>query len=265
MGSAAAEGWPGMWCNCDACHRARSAGGKNIRSRSGALVDDTLKLDLSPDTYMQALRDNLDLSRVTDLLITHAHSDHLAANELGFHTPPFAHDNPALHVWGGERAIEVVRATTSRWPEQEARLHVLTAFEPVHLADGTYVMPLEASHARDSSPLNFIIRRDGKTLFYGMDSGWFPEASWQAHAGHRFDVVIIDCTMGNLPPSSGHGTLTEAAQIKERMLAEGTAHAETLFVANHFSHNIQLLHHEIEKCFADTGIVVGYDGMVIDV
>jgi|LSQX01.1.fsa_nt_gb phosphoribosyl 1,2-cyclic phosphate phosphodiesterase len=265
MGSAAAEGWPGLWCNCDVCQRAHAVGGKSIRSRSGALIDDTLKVDLCPDTYMQARRDGLDLSRVTDILITHAHNDHLAVNELAYNTPPYAHDNPPVHVWGGERVIEKVKSATSRWPDQENRLHVLKPFQPVYLRDGTYVMPLEASHAADSSPLNFIIRRGDKTLLYGLDSGWYPEASWQAHAGHFFNVVIIDCTMGNLLRSSGHGTFSEAVQIKERMLAEGTADSSTIFVANHFSHNIKLLHHEIEEWFAGTGFIVGYDGLVLEV
>lgn len=34
LGTAAAEGFPGMFCNCTACERARKAGGKNIRTRS---------------------------------------------------------------------------------------------------------------------------------------------------------------------------------------------------------------------------------------
>jgi len=59
LGSAAAEGWPALWCTCDNCRRARAVGGKNIRSRSGAIVDGVIKLDLCPDTYMQALRDGI--------------------------------------------------------------------------------------------------------------------------------------------------------------------------------------------------------------
>ncbi|HHT26105.1 MAG TPA: hypothetical protein GXZ82_02495 [Firmicutes bacterium] len=97
-----------------------------------------------------------------------------------------------------------------------------------------------------------------------MDSGWHPEESWAAHAGHVFDIVIIDCTNGNAGTWWGHGSVGEAIEIKNRMLAEGTAHANTQFVVNHFSHNGGLLHHELEELLAGTGILVGYDGMIIE-
>ena len=47
LGTAAAEGWPAAFCNCDGCRAARRLGGRNIRTRSQALVDDALLLDLS--------------------------------------------------------------------------------------------------------------------------------------------------------------------------------------------------------------------------
>ena len=39
LGTAAAEGFPALFCQCENCKRARELGGRNIRSRSQALVD----------------------------------------------------------------------------------------------------------------------------------------------------------------------------------------------------------------------------------
>ena len=50
FGTAAAEGWPALFCGCDACRRAREAGGRNIRTRSQALIDDKLLIDFPADT-----------------------------------------------------------------------------------------------------------------------------------------------------------------------------------------------------------------------
>ena len=50
LGTAAAEGWPAVFCRCEACEEAARRGGKNIRTRSQALVNDDLLLDLPPDT-----------------------------------------------------------------------------------------------------------------------------------------------------------------------------------------------------------------------
>ena len=54
-GTAAGEAWPGVFCSCALCQRARVLGGKNIRTRSQALIDDDLLLDLPPDNYLHTL------------------------------------------------------------------------------------------------------------------------------------------------------------------------------------------------------------------
>ena len=55
LGTAAAEGWPAVFCNCDHCHRAKKAGGRNIRTRSQALINDDLLIDFPSDSYHHAL------------------------------------------------------------------------------------------------------------------------------------------------------------------------------------------------------------------
>jgi len=84
LGTAAAEGWPGTFCNCTACRSARALGGKDIRTRSQAIVDGELLLDLPCDTYFHMLRGSLDLSAVRWLLVTHSHTDHFYPSELIF-------------------------------------------------------------------------------------------------------------------------------------------------------------------------------------
>ena len=52
LGTCAAEGFPAMFCQCPVCEKAREKGGKNIRTRSQAVIDDTLLIDFPADTYM---------------------------------------------------------------------------------------------------------------------------------------------------------------------------------------------------------------------
>ena len=107
LGTAAAEGWPALFCNCEACRRAREKGGKNIRTRAGTLIDDQLLIDFSADTYGNALRFGLDLSRIHTLLVTHDHEDHLYAEDLGTRYTWFAHldarSPETLLVYGNDR------------------------------------------------------------------------------------------------------------------------------------------------------------------
>ena len=48
LGTAAAEGWPAVFCQCDACKAGKEMGGKNIRTRSSVLIDDELFARPSP-------------------------------------------------------------------------------------------------------------------------------------------------------------------------------------------------------------------------
>lgn len=262
MGTAAAEGWPAVWCGCDACSRARAAGGKNVRTRSGALIDDDLKIDLPPDTYMQALRDGIELSKVRSLFITHTHADHYYLNELAMAFAPFAHERPPLQIFGDRWAIEGILEAFPNWPQPE-NLQVVEPYQMVDV-EGTEILPLRAAHFPGRGGLNFIVRRGGKTLLYGMDSGWFPDDSWEAQQAFRFDIVILDCTHGPIPAGAYHGGIDSVIATKERMLKDGTATDETIFVANHFSHNGGLLHEELEEQLSPHGILVAYDGLVLE-
>ncbi|MBQ8533797.1 MAG: hypothetical protein IJ462_03090 [Clostridia bacterium] len=48
LGTAAAEGIPALFCQCETCEKARKTG--IIRSRAQAIIDDCILLDFGPDT-----------------------------------------------------------------------------------------------------------------------------------------------------------------------------------------------------------------------
>ena len=106
MGTAAAEGWPGLFCSCPVCTHARKAGGRNLRTRTQAILDDSLLIDFPPDTYAHALRYGLNLARVHTLLVTHSHMDHWFPTDLIHRHEHFGHGaEGVLDVYGNE-AVE---------------------------------------------------------------------------------------------------------------------------------------------------------------
>jgi len=102
LGTAAAEGVPGLFCGCEVCRIARERGGKDLRTRSSIFIDNTLKIDLPPDTLHHVLAYRLDLSRLQHLLITHTHEDHLALHELTYLLPAFARRDLPLTIYGSD-------------------------------------------------------------------------------------------------------------------------------------------------------------------
>jgi phosphoribosyl 1,2-cyclic phosphate phosphodiesterase len=91
LGTAAAEGWPAMFCTCESCKRAMAAGGRNIRTRSQAVIDGKLLIDFPADTYMHVLYSGLDLTKVSSCIVTHNHSDHLYAPDFEMRRIGFAY------------------------------------------------------------------------------------------------------------------------------------------------------------------------------
>lgn len=270
LGTGAAEGWPAVFCRCVPCLRARELGGKNVRTRASVNVDRAFQFDFGPDAYHQALAGN-DLSAVEHLIFTHAHSDHLAAGDLGMRHPPFAHGVEApLQVWGNDRVLAVIRAQFHGDPGRAGlELHELRPFEAVRLGDAT-LTPLLADHDPHETCLLHLFERGDRRLLYGHDTGVFPEPTWDflrawGENGARLHAVLLDCTNGPLPGFRNHMGLEGDAQVRARLIEAGLAGAETRFIATHFSHNGGMLHAELEERARPLGLEVAYDGMEVEV
>jgi len=82
LGTSAGEEYPGIWCECDNCARARELGGKNIRRNSCVMIDDDLMIDMGKTAHVQADRFGKNIRAVKTLLVTHSHGDHLSVHTL---------------------------------------------------------------------------------------------------------------------------------------------------------------------------------------
>ncbi|MCC3377392.1 MBL fold metallo-hydrolase [Cohnella sp. REN36] len=265
LGTAAAEGFPGMFCRCATCAEARARGGRDIRTRSSVIVDGTLKIDLPPDTLLHVLRDGLDLGAVTDLFVTHTHSDHLRAEELEMRLPGYAHgvEHP-LRVYGHDGVVRRCREAIGRPGDERVAIRRMVPFETVDTGDAS-VTALPANHDPEETCLLYLIEKGGKTLFYGHDTGLLPEETWAWLATQRLDLAILDCTNGNLPFTGGHLNIPAVLDIRKRMRDGGMLKEGARTVATHFSHNIGLLHDDLTRILEPEGVIVAYDGMVLDI
>ncbi|MEH7386951.1 MBL fold metallo-hydrolase [Bacillus sp. JJ1521] len=264
LGTAAAEGFPGLFCNCTHCKKARELGGKNIRTRSSTIIDDTIKIDFPPDTYHHVLSHNLDLSKVEHLLFTHTHMDHFNPKDLGMRTPGFAHDfSYPLHIYGNDAAIHKCKEVL--WHTENyftfTLMHPFTTYQ----VGAAKVTPLPADHNPLETCFLFYIEKDGKRIFHGHDTGWFPEQTWEWLSTKKIDVAILDCTHGLLPERRNHLNIEAVKDIQKVFLEKSIMTNEGQIIATHFSHNIGLMHEDLEEIFAPSGIKVAYDGILLHV
>ncbi len=269
-GTAAAEGVPALFCECETCKAAKRNGGKDIRTRSQALIDDGLLIDFPADTYMHMLYGGLPLTKIAHCLITHAHSDHLYIDDFsmrgrGF-APVTAEGAETLHVYGSEMVKRAMAGELYCRFSQEKRVefHQLSAFETYKI-NGYAVIPLHANHDIYAAPFIYIIAKDGKTLLYGNDTGIFPDATWKylEKSGIKFDYVSLDCTSGIAPMNyDSHMNLERNLIVRDRFYALGLADDGTIFCSNHFSHNGgHILYDDFTAEASKHGFLMSYDGM----
>ena len=262
LGTAAAEGFPAVFCHCAYCNEARRLGGKNIRTRSQAIVNDDLLIDLPADTYSHFLSNGIEGDKIPHVILTHAHPDHLYPTELAFRNSVYAHDmqTPTLTVYGSSKTLESIPCY------ENIHLSPLRAFESVTI--GKYrVTPLPAKHMLESEAFIYIIQGD-KTILYAHDTGYFYDEVFSYIEKNKitFDLISLDCTYVNItvPDEECHMGFPNILRCIKRLTDIGAVNEKTLKYANHFSHNGNPIHHLIENISEKYDMCVSYDGCAVE-
>ena len=267
LGTAAAEGWPGMFCACAYCRNAAEIGGKNLRTRFSMHINDSHKIDFPPDTYYHKLRYGLDLAGIKHLFITHSHRDHFACQELQNRRPPFAHiDNDDGLVIYGNDAVKAIIEEEVLHENSGIKFCPAEPFKQI-TADDIIATPLAADHAGEETAVFYLFYSpdEQKSALVANDTGWFPEETLNHLSGLKLDFVSFDCTNGNIRQRKGHMGVNGVIEMKILMEKRGILNPSARCFATHFSHNGALLHSGLEEVLNPAGIEVAYDGLVVEV
>lgn len=290
LGTAAAEAFPALFCNCERCERARVLGGANLRCRSSALVNDDLLIDYGPDASAQCTRLGVDLTRITDLLLTHSHHDHVHVHDLAYRALGSRRRGTLgkLTIWANQVTAEVVheqlfgaladyvgsgrpelRPTREEAREEEGpflSLNVVEVEPGRRFRAGRYdVVALRASHNQPEPSLNFVVDDGSARLLYATDTGPWGEEQWMflnsvVDRDGPLDCVALDCTVGEGTPG-GHNSYDSFLEAVERLRADHLLSERPLVFAHHFSHQDGLVHDDVVPLLAKRGVLVAHDGL----
>ena len=268
LGTAAAEGIPGMFCNCRVCRNALEVRGKEIKTRSQALLDDKLLIDFPADTYMHILNHGLDLRNIHNVIITHSHSDHFYPNDFWCRFEGIAYDivEEPLNIYVTEAGYnEALRQLGEDMNETRVKFHKIAPFEPFDVED-YHIIPLAADHDSSSNPVIYIIEKGGKSLLYANDTGIFPDSTWDylEKYNKKFELISLDCTgMAQKNWRRSHLCLNTDKEVYDRLTEIGVCDKNTIVYVNHFSHNGMLTHKELVVEAEKYGFLVTYDSLEV--
>ncbi len=268
LGSAAAEAIPALWCECDICKQAKTLKGKDIRRRASYLLNDDTLIDFGPDIFSQ-FNDLADSLAIRRIFFTHSHQDHLNAHDLLWRFPGYSSVRQNIRIYGNEAVIRKIRAaqvdTAAMAQPSDFRMELVRVLPGQDLTDGDLtVWPVRANHEPREVPLIFGFQQGGKRVLIANDTGMLAEASLRHLADKKFDLAIIDATCGVNDCRDHHLGAQNVLDFCRELRAVRALGEDSMVVVNHFSHNGQMLHRDLEAFFGPHGIKVGYDNMVID-
>jgi len=192
-------GIPEPFCSCRLCSYARAHGGKDIRTRSQATVDDIM-IDCSSDMFAHQAFYGLDMRKYRHILITHGHSDHYAASEMTarYQDPDTWHlyMPPALAEKEDARMASIQAKNSKNPPNRTPVIHAMQPFETREIGDYR-VTALPSHHSPGTETLLYIVQHGGKTVFWVHDSGLLREdtIAYLRKSDFHFDAVSMDCTL----------------------------------------------------------------------
>ncbi len=264
LGTAAAEGFPAIFCNCPYCVKARKEGGKNIRTRSQALINTDFLIDFPADTYFHFLQNGIEGDKIKYLLVTHSHMDHFYYEEFILRHGAYAHDmrEKTLEVFCGKGVYEKFQ---SAGIPANIEVTLLSPYQRVCFGDYA-VTPLPARHMEGDGAYIYIIEGEKKIL-YAHDTGYFFDEVFDYIQKNEicFDMISFDCTHVDTPVSDegSHMGLENIGRAIERFRQTGAVSAQTVMYINHFSHNANPMQDLIEEKAKAMGLQAAFDGCCV--
>ena len=156
---------------------ASPPGGESRRMTS-TLFDGALLVDMTA----YALERITDAEAITDILITHSHSDHFDPEAIARIAPVTLHVDEG---WTDRVRIDGVTVRPVKPGEK-------------FTAGGYEVIGMHGNHSTEGEhTVHYLLMKDGKALYYATDCAWLLYREAQLIREHPLDALVIDATIGD--------------------------------------------------------------------
>lgn len=249
LGTAAANFSPRLKTDCKDCfdNDARRAScmliGENYLIDCGMYVMDSIRIA------------GVDMSKITDIFVTHFHADHFIA------------DHVAQIAAGKEKPLRLwVRRDAQVPPVENVEVVYLPLHTEVAVGENISVVSVDANHEPDAFPQHFVFTINGKKLLYALDGGWFLTASYTHLKNAKVDMAVLDATCGDYTGDyrmGSHNSIPMIRLMLPSLKTWGVIHDETCVYLSHIAPKLHAPHAEIVENVAKDGLLVAYDGLTV--
>lgn len=257
LGTGAAD-WPGKYPPLS----QKLARGE-VRGMSSMLINGHILIDCGPTVLDAMNRYHVNPAGITDILLTHTHSDHFHKDSvLAIASARDAKLEP-LRFWADPEALKQLPKSTRIEPH------------PVEIGKtfnrhGFDITGLESNHLVESSEercLYYLLEGAAKNLLYATDGSWLLKSTWMYLQKKRVDALIWDATVGE---SVGdfrifeHNDLAMIRHMNQTLRNRKIITAETKIILTHMARTLHPTQDQLEKTLLPEGLIPAYDGMSVE-
>ncbi len=235
-----------------------------FRGFSSILVNGKVMVDCGPTVPAALSAFDVDLSGLSDILITHTHRDHFSLQSLeliaGRSNLP-----GRLNLWMDEGALTKGDPLVGLF-----NLRSLKPGKTVNIS-GCSVRPLPANHRVSRSletPLHFLFSSLERNFLYALDGAWLSTAAWKAIQNLQLEAVIWDGTIGDLPGDYrifAHNSIPMIRIMNQTLKDNGIYNCSTRIILSHLARTLHPGHRELAENLKKEGMEPAHDGMVVEI
>ena len=232
------------------------------RGMSSMLINGHILIDCGPTVLDVMKRYNVASAGITDILLTHTHSDHLhEASILKIANSRDAALGP-LKFWGDPEALKKVPDSDRI---EKRPVGVAQSFN----IEGLAITGLESNHLVDGSKekcLIYLIEGVTRSVLYATDGAWLLTSTWNHLRKKRLDAIIWDATCGEGegdPRIFSHNDLTMIRHMNASLLKGKILKPDAKIILTHIARKLHPAHEVLEKRLLPEGLIPAYDGMSV--
>ena len=229
---------------------------KDARRSSSMMIDGRYIIDFGPHPLDVLDIIGKDKSEITDIIITHTHSDHFDPEKIK--ALALGRRNP-LRLWTRQGALEV--------PIEGVELHEMELFKQYQVGE-LLVTGMSANHDASACPQHLLIEKNGEKIFYGCDGAWLLNDTYYHLVNASLSLAVLDCTVGDYEGDyrlAEHNSIPMIRLMLPSLKTIGAINENTKIYLSHIAPSLHACHEDTVEIAHAIGVNVAYDGLRIEI